>query len=136
MQVPPIQFDLSTEKADPPLPRMPWVWFLSIFLFGFLIVGSLSIHDKKSPIRESASKTKEKTLELQLCMKSMKANRNMHMFEQQTDDLLKDAKKSVSAQKMRIVLRREDNLDPFKDDLRNLAKSSKPEDQEIGRAHV
>jgi hypothetical protein len=137
MQVPPVQFDLSTEKTDPPLPRMQWVWVLSIIVFTFLIVSSLATHDRKSLVKESGDKMKDKMLEMQLATKSLmpnpKQDRSAHMFDPQIDDLLQDAKSSSSAQKLRIVLRREDGQTPFKDDIKNLAKSKNPGDQAFAK---
>jgi membrane protease YdiL (CAAX protease family) len=140
MQEPPVQFDLSAEKVDAPLPRMPWVWVIFAFLFGFVIVSSLLTHDKKSAINEDSSKTKEKALELQICTRSMVkdagGDRKDHMFDQQIEELLERSKKDPSAQKLRIVLRVEDNLAPFRDDIANLAKSSKPEDQAFAKLYT
>ncbi|MEI7986901.1 MAG: hypothetical protein WCI55_14845, partial [Armatimonadota bacterium] len=53
MQVPPVQFDLSTEQVDPPLPRLRWVWVLFTLLFSVIIVNSLLTHDKSSAIEEN-----------------------------------------------------------------------------------
>ena len=140
MQVPPVQFDLSAEKVDPPLPRLRWVWVLFTLLFSVIIVNSLLTHDKKSAIEENPAKVKEKTLELKLCLKSMTAesgsNRGPKAFEQEIEDLLEMSKKDSSAQKLRIVLRVEDKDMPFKEDMRNLAKSSKPEDQAFAKLYT
>ena len=76
-------------------------------------------------------------LEMQLATKSLVPDggqdRSARMFEPQIDDLLQAAKKSSSAQKLRIVLRREDGQTPFKDDIKNLAKSKKLEDQAFAK---
>jgi membrane protease YdiL (CAAX protease family) len=137
MQVPPVQFDLPTEKVDPPLTRMPWVWLLSILVFGFIIVSSLLIHDKESPLKSKTENSKEKMLEMQLSLRSMvpepKSDRNARMFDAQIDELLVPSKKDAHAQKLRIVLRKEDRQVPFNDDIKNLAKSANSEDQAFAK---
>lgn len=142
MQDSPAQFDLSPETAGTPLPRLQWVWLLAVFVFGFLIVGSLFVNDKPNITEQSVSKVKDKMLELQLCTKSVTQTGastdgpKIRTFEPQIDELLEEAKVSASAQRLRVVLRREDNQDPFAEDLKNLAKSAKPDDQAFAKLYT
>ena len=140
MQVPPVQFDLSAEKVDPPLPRLSWVWILVSLFFASIVFASLFVNDKKSSVIEDPVKNELKILEMQLCMKSLSVSsgndQKGKMFEDQVEGLLQKAKTESSAQKLRIVLRVEDKSPPFKDDMANLAKSVKVEDQAFARLYT
>ncbi|MEI8281115.1 MAG: type II CAAX endopeptidase family protein [Armatimonadota bacterium] len=136
MDVQPLEFDLSPSQTDPPLPRMPWVWFVFAIFFVAFIGSSLTFFDSKNPVAD-ADKIKETSIELKLCMKSVnpdtKADRTLHIFDDQIDKLLVPSKHSVQAQKLRVVLRLEDNETPFQDDLKKLAKSSDPKNQAFAK---
>ena len=140
MEVPPIKFDLSYQRDEPPLPRMQWVWVAFACLFIFIIGNSLNVNDKKSAAPLDSPKMKERSLELKMCAKGMmpdtKSDRSVHLFEQEINDLLVASKKDSSAQKLRVVLRVEDNDAPFRDDLTNLAKSTKPANQAFSKLYT
>jgi membrane protease YdiL (CAAX protease family) len=142
MQIPPVQFDIppvaSVEIEESPLPRLPWIWVAIIVLFSFMIVTSLAQNDaKEKPAKPSVEKIEERSLEMQLSMRGMipKTEGAPPMFKSEIDKLLTKAKTSSSAQKLRVVLRSEDNQDPFKDDLRNLAKSPDKENQAFAKLY-
>ncbi len=120
--------------------RMQWVWVAFAILFILIIVNALIVNDKKSPVLLDSPKMKEKSLEQKMCAKSMvpdtKSDRSVHIFEREIDDLLLASKKEASAQKLRVVLRVEDNDTPFRDDLTNLAKSPKPADQAFAKLYT
>ena len=119
---------------------MPWVWVAFACLFVFVIFGSLAKNDSKSLPKLDSAKMKERALELKMCAKSMvpdpKSDRTVRLFEPEIDELLAAAKKEANAQKLRVVLRVEDNDAPFADDLKNLAKSPKPADQAFSRLYT
>jgi hypothetical protein len=109
-------------------------------LFLFIIVSSLMTHDKKASLTDDPVKLQEKSLDMQLCMKSMMgktgADQGIHMFDQQVQDLLESSKKDASAQKLRIVLRVEDNAAPFKNDMENLSKSTSAENRAFAKLYT
>lgn len=137
MQEPLIQFDLPAESKEPPLARMPWVWVLFGVLFVFIIAGSLIGNDKMGVVVDDTKKTSDKMLDVQMCMKSATgdapSDRRLKLFEQQIDELLPEAKTNARAQKLRVVLRIEDHDAPFRDDLKNLAKSPSKENQAFAK---
>lgn len=144
MQPPPVQFDIppSSHVAESPLPRLKWVWVLFGIFFALLISTSLYTNDKRqSPIKDQ-KKFEEKSIEIQLCTKSLKgvipdetSGQKVRMFEEQVDNLLEKARKEPYAQKLRIVLRQEDGDKPYLDDIRNLAKSKSKEDQAFAKLY-
>lgn len=103
-----------------------------------MIVTSLATNDaKEKPAKVSAEKIEERGLEMQLSVRSIlpKSDQTPPMFKPEIDKLLTKAKTSSSAQKLRVVLRKEDNQDPFGDDLKNLAKSKDKENQAFAKLY-
>ena len=131
--IPPIQFEMGSPSATPEkeMPRV-WIgWALIVLIFGFLIAGAFSQASGKKLVDDKAEKrSSEKMIQLMLAARALPgaAPRTVPQYESFIDDLLVDAKTSATAQKLRVALRVEDGQKPFADDLKNLAKSGKPND--------
>lgn len=135
---PPIQGE-GQSKAEPPLPRLKWVWVAFIALF-VAIIGMSLLSSSKEPNLNAKSDdlTREKMIEFQVRLMSMvpsDQSSKQKPFEAEVEGLLPKAKTDHHAQKLRIVLRQEDQDKPFGADIDNLLKSKNAEDQAFAKLY-